>query len=258
MSTLTIEVAQVFSRRFEDARKSFGHRWFTVPDCVGHGILHDALQGEAFGHWIRTTQQTEIEIKQLGHNMFQYRFRKKEDLVMPKPKAVQLYLVPQPQEPDAATTDEELSAADLSPIEYRHLCLRALTNYSKREFVLTSWIRETMNDYSPARAKDKPNRLGTTLAQMARDGLLVSRDSGRARKYALTQLALDQLPEWGLLSKEAAARWRRQDVYAFATRAVADLVRKFEQEAQTSEEYRIMIGEAVSQFDIERILTTGR
>lgn len=253
--SINTEEDQIFGRRFEDARRSFGHRWFTIPDLVGHGILHNSLQGETFGNWLRLSQVKEIEAVELGYKLFRYRFRKKEDPVMQKPKSAPPPLVPEPLKSDTPSlnpaTDQELPVADLSPVEYQHLCLKMLTNFDKCECVMTSWIREAMNYHCPARAKDKPIRLSKALAQMVRDGLLTPWDTGRARKYALTPLAVNRISELGLLSVDAAERWRRLDVHRFLNQATRNLLKSYKQEARTPDEYALMIEETARALNYE-------
>ena len=249
----------LFERRYEEVKKKFGHRWFTLPDLVGSGVLQDSLEGEKFCAWMRDTKQHELVVDEIGRNTYQYQFPK------PKVQPPVLRLVPKIEEPEVVTVEStppattlpelpELLDGYIDVVRYRNLCMQTIASFGKKYSVMTADIRTVMNNRSPERAADHRKRLGTTLAELAEEGLLAASGERRARSYALTDKAIQQMSNWGPVDPDTLERWRRVEVHDLTRMMTYKLFEDFRKEAQTSEEYKTMLRQLRTLIDMEIVI----
>jgi len=260
-----VDKALLFDKRYQEARRTFGDRWFTLSDLVGHGILHDSKQGEWFCSQMRTSKYAEVEFVSVAPMVYRYRFRQAESA---KPEVVKtlpiLWLVPKVEELPGSVQSEAESLPEIpefkyqSSLQYRHLCLRIVARFGKETMAMTADIRGVMYAQHPERASDPKRRLGATLAELAQAGLLKAWGERRGRHYSLTDLAIEQIHNWGPLDEGIAEIWRRVEVNEFAHHAARTLCKTAYKEAQSREEYLAILDKIRSLLDIERSVSKVR
>lgn len=258
-----VDQALLFDKRYQEAKRAFGDRWFTLADLVGHGVLQNSQQGDRFCAQMRECKYAEVEIKEVAPRVYRYRFRQAEIIKLEPVKApVILRLVPRDEEVSIKSEPKPLSEIpefqDQSSVQYRNLCLRIIAQFGKWETAMTADIRSAMNEKCPERVKDPKRRLGATLSELAREGLLKPSGERRGRGYMLTEEAIQQIDNWGPLDEGLAEIWRRRDMYDFADRTMRTLCETLGKEARNKEEYLVMLRMVRNSLDTELTISGVR